>query len=70
MHVVPFAHSFCAFDVVVGHVHATGVGSSAVNDNDFAVVSRKNMVDPWEGYRVELIYLDARFADFLQVMGL
>ena len=39
MHVVPGAHFLCAFDIVVGHVHAPRVGDFAINDNNLPVVS-------------------------------
>ena len=55
MHVVPFAHSFCAFDVVVGHIHATCIGYGAIDDHNFAVVACKDVIDPRESDGVEFV---------------
>ena len=55
MHVVPRAHLLSAFDIVVGHIHAPGIGYLAVDDNNLAVVTTPNVIEPREPYRVELI---------------
>ena len=67
VHVVPGAHLRRAVDVVVGHVHAAGVGYLAVDDYYLAVVAGKGMIDPGEAYGVERVNLDAAAADVAQV---
>ena len=59
VHVAPRAHLLRAIDVVVGDVHATGIGNLSVDDDDFAMVAAEDVVNPWEVQRVELIDLDA-----------
>lgn len=59
MHVVPFAHLGCAVDVVIGHVHATGIGYQTIDHHNLAVVAAPNVVDERKANGVELINLDA-----------
>ena len=64
VHVAPRAHLLRAIDVVVGNVHATGIGNLSVDDDDFAVVAAEDVVNPREVQRVELVDLDALAAQF------
>ena len=59
MHVVPFAHSFCAFDVVVGHIHAACISYGAINDHNLAVVACKDVIAPRESDGVEFLDIDS-----------
>ena len=59
MHVVPFAHSFCAFDVVVGHIHAARISHGAIDDHNLAVVACKDVIDPRESDGVEFVDFDS-----------
>ncbi len=68
VHIAPRTDLFGAVDVVVGHVHTADVGNAVVDDNDFAVVTRKNVVDPRKIERVELVNLDSALAKCLQMV--
>ena len=68
VHVAPRTDLFGAVDVVVGHVHTADVGDAVVDDDDFAVVTRKNVVDPRKIEWVELVNLDSSLAKFLQMV--
>ena len=67
VHVMPRAHLLSAVDVVVGHVHATGVGNLSVDDHYLAVVAAEDVVDPREADGVEFIDFDAKVTDALDV---
>ena len=68
MHVAPLAHLLGAVDIVVGHVHAAGVGYLSVDDHDLAVVAWPDVVDPREADGVELPDVDAVFAQRADVV--
>ena len=57
--VVPAAKLGAARDVVVRHVHATGVSHHAVDDYDFAVVAMQGVVDVGKAQGVEVVNLYA-----------
>jgi hypothetical protein len=63
--VTPWADGLGAIDVIISYVHASCVGYLSVDDDYFAVVAVKQVVNPWEAYRVELIDLYAFFANSL-----
>ena len=63
MHIMPFAHMFCSFNVIVGNVHTTGVCYFTVNNNNLSVVTCEHMIDEREGDRVKLIDLYAETAN-------
>ena len=70
MHVVPFAHLTGAFDVVVGHVHATRIGHLAINDDNLAMIAAQHMVDPRKGDGVKFVDFNTFGAYRVQVMFL
>ena len=68
MHIAPFAHLICSYDIVVGHVHASGIGCLAVNDDYLAMVAWPDMVHPGESYWVELHNIDTVCMKLAEVM--
>jgi hypothetical protein len=60
----------CFVYVVVGHVHAAGVGHVAVDDYNLPVVACEHVVYPREAYRVELVYLYAFLPELFNVLFL
>ena len=67
VHVAPRAHLFRAFNVVVGHVHASSVSHLAINYHNLAVVAVKHVVYPWKAQWVKLVYLYAAGAQVGEV---
>ena len=70
VHVAPFTHLFCTYDVIVGHVHSTGIGNLSVDDYDFTMVTRPDMVDPGESDGVVFHDVDTVGPEFLEMMFL
>ena len=55
MHITPFANLIGSCDVIIRNIHSAGISYFAVNNNNFAVVTVKDMVDPRKTYRIKLI---------------
>ena len=67
MHVSPFPHHVGALDVVVCHVHSSGVCHFSVDYHDLAVVSVEHVVYPRKAERVEFVDVDSPLAQFLEM---
>ena len=63
VHVMPIANLWNAFNIVVGHIHASRVGNSPVDDHYFAVITRNDVVDPGETDGVKLHQTNAQRID-------
>ena len=70
VHVVPFAHLLSAVDVVVGHIHAAGVGDETVDDDNLAVVSGDGISYPRKTHRGKGINLNAAPSQAVDVVFL
>ncbi len=64
MHVVPGTHNLCTFDVIVGHVHTACIGYLSVDDNNLAVVTVEDGMNPGKLHWFVFINLDARWHGF------
>ena len=67
VHIVPRPYHLRTFYIIVGHIHAARVGDLPVDDDDLAVVTVEEVVQPWELHRLELIDFNALFTDCLQM---
>ena len=70
VHVSPLSHLLRAFDIIIGHVHASCIGHQAINNHNFAVVTMKHMVDPRKTHRVKFIDFNASCTDALEMPAL
>ena len=68
MHVAPFTHLFRTFNIIVGHIHAAGIGYLTVDDHNLAVVAAIDVVDPREADGGVLYDVDAVVAQRLEVV--
>src|SRR5574344_2143718 len=46
VHITPFTHYICTFDIIVGYIHSTCISDLSVDDHDLAVVSCPYMINP------------------------
>ena len=67
VHIVPFAYHLRTFYIIVGNVHAAGIGYLSVDDYDFAVVAVENGMYPWELQGLVFEDFDAVGTDFLEM---
>ena len=67
VHIVPFAYHLRTFYIIVGNVHAAGIGYLSVDDYDFAVVAVENGMHPWELQGLVFEDFDAVGTDFLEM---
>ena len=68
MHIAPFAHLFGSYYVIVGYVHAAGIGHLSVDHHDLPVITGPDMVHPWETDGVELVDVDTVGMEFLKML--
>ena len=62
VHIAPFPDFIRAVYVIVCHVHSSSISYISVDDDNLSVVACEHVVYPWETQWVELINLDAVFA--------
>ena len=70
LHVAPLARPFRSVEIIVGHVHAPGVGHTPVHDHNLPVVAMKEVPDVGKTYRVEQADADAQRADAVELCPL
>ena len=63
VHVVPIANLWDALNVIVSHVHTTGISNLAVDNHNLAVITWDDVIDPRETDGIELHQLDAQGID-------
>ena len=58
MQVTPLAEFRFTHDVIVGHIHTSGIGHLTIDNHDFAVVAVSYVVKVRKAYGVEFINFD------------
>ena len=66
MHVVPGAYGLCPFYIIVGYVHAAGIGDLSIDDDDLPVVTVEDVVQPGKCHGLELMDFNSLFTDGFQ----
>ena len=57
VHIPPFTELRTAMDIIVGHIHSSGVHHLIVDNHDFAMIAVQGVVHPWKHNRIEHDYL-------------